>query len=63
MGKLRPDEFQTYEQYKHSRAGPFDRLRRAASQNAVASGLTVHGAMALIDEIRQEIAESRGGRE
>lgn len=53
------DEFEAYQQYKQARANRFARVRRAASKNAEASGLTVEEAMTLIDEIREEIAERK----
>lgn len=57
------DEYQAYQQYKQARSERFERLRQAASQNAAASGLSVDEAMALVDEIRQEIAERKEAEE
>lgn len=51
------EEYQAYLQYKQARAQRFARLRQAAAENADLKRLTVEEALALVDEIRQEMYE------
>jgi PHD/YefM family antitoxin component YafN of YafNO toxin-antitoxin module len=49
------EEYQTYLQYKQARAQRFARLRQAAAGNADLNRLTVEEALAVVEELRQEL--------
>jgi PHD/YefM family antitoxin component YafN of YafNO toxin-antitoxin module len=49
------DEYQAYLQYKLARAQRFERLRKAAAENAAFNHLTAEEAMALIKGAREEV--------
>lgn len=53
------DDYQNYLQYKQARNGRFIRLQQAAADNAVYNDLTEAEAMALIEEVRQEMSENQ----
>ena len=49
------DEYQAYQQYKAARAARFAQLRQAAAGNSALNRLTEEEAMALIEQVRQEL--------
>lgn len=52
------DEYQNYLQYKQARAARFAALREAAIENAEYNTLTEAEALALAEQMRQELDES-----
>jgi len=60
---VRFDEYQNYlgykEEQREARAERFERLRRFAKQNAALSGLSEEEASALVEEVREEVYQSR----
>ena len=53
------EEYQAYLQYKQARAERFNRLRRAAAENAALNDLTEEEALALVEAVRQEVYEGK----
>lgn len=56
-------EYQAYLRYKEARGARFARLRQAAVENATVGELTEEEAMALVDEVRQELFDEQSGGE
>ena len=56
-------ECQSYLRYKEARAARFARLRQAARENAAGAELTGEEALALVDEVRQEVFEEQRAEE
>jgi PHD/YefM family antitoxin component YafN of YafNO toxin-antitoxin module len=52
------DEYQNYLQYKQARAERFAQLREAAAENAEYNTLSEEEALALAEQMRQELDES-----
>ena len=52
-------EYESYLRYKEARAARFARLRQAATENAAGADLTEEEALALIDEVRQELFDGQ----
>lgn len=56
-------EYQAYLRHKEARVARFARLRQAAAENATAGDLTEEEAMALVEEVRQELFDERSAGE
>ena len=53
------DEYEAYRQYKAVRASRFAQLRQAAAENSALNRLTEEEAMALVEQVRQELYDEQ----